>query len=253
MIFLKSIQVLVFVIAILFTCSFLTINDSPVVKTACATSWGACNPDPNYQSCPSGIGPISGCISSVDFNVTINSVGSAPVPNNTPFRIQIYPSDGSGNSCSNVTCLKRTTDYTTPGWGSAGIPYQVKLDQIGCDLTGSCTNNFTVQINFATTVTGLNCPEYRQNFNIQNGSPVTVTYNINCTSTQTYTCTTTATQMCMQQSDTATHCLAGWSPDPAAKTCPQDTSGIPNVCCVQDACIQMPAPQPTVTCSGCTN
>lgn len=224
------------------------------IKTACATNWGGCNPDPNYQVCPKTGVAISACVQSVDFNITISSVGSAPIPPGTPFRIQLYPSDGSGDSCPNVTCLRRTSDYTTPGWGTAGTPYSVKLDQIGCDLTGQCTNNYTVQINFATSVTGISCPEFRQNFNIQNGNPVTVNYPVNCTSTQTYTCPgapggppTSSTEMCQQQG-TATGCLDGWSPN--TKTCPQAGS-LPNVCCVKNACVAPPQPVVTVTCSGC--
>lgn len=221
------------------------------VKSACATDWGACNPDPNYQVCPKTGVAISACVKSVDFNVIITSVGSAPIPPNTTFRIQIYPSDGSGESCPNVTCLKRTADYTTPtGW--TGSPYQVTLDQIGCDLTGQCTNNFTVKINFASAVTGISCPEYNQNFNVQNGNPVPVNFAVNCTSTQTYTCAgapggppVSDTEQC-QQTGTGSCFDSTWTPNPS-KTCPPGTT--PNICCDKTACTVPAQPAPTLTCS----
>lgn len=222
------------------------------IPNACATDWGACNPDPAYQVCPSGIGAISDCVHSVNFDVTISSIGTAPIPAGTPFKIQIYPSDGSGSSCQYVTCLKRVSEYTTPGWGTAGNPYHVTLDQIGCDLTGHCTNNFTVQINFATSVTGISCPEYRQNFDVQNGGHIPVNYPVNCTSTQTFTCTTIIDQQqCQQNVPNSTNgCVTGWHPDPAAKTC--DQTGGTNVCCIKDACTTPAVPANVrVTCSGC--
>lgn len=156
-------------------------RDSPLVKTACAAGWGAsCSNSygSTYHICPRTGASFSGCIQSADFNVHINGTG---IPRGQKFRIQIYPSDGSGSVCSDVTCLNRTADYVTPtGWD--GSQYNVTLDQIGCS-SGACRNDYTVKVTFAEPYIDptLNCPNPSDfTTTIQNGVPRDANFNIQC-------------------------------------------------------------------------
>lgn len=236
---LRSISILFFSVFFLVVLSFLQeLSFISPIRSACAANWGACNSDPNYQVCPKTHAAPDHCVTSSDFNVTINGTG---IPIGQKFTISIFPDDNS-LSCADVNCLERSTTYTTPdGWD--GNPYHVTLDQIGCSA-GNCANKYTVRVRFATDP-GINCPN-PDDFHvaaIQNGVANFPSFNIAC-ETPPVTCTTTATQQC-QQENTITGCLAGWTKD-TTKTCTT-----PAVCCTQTACVKPAIPKPTITCSGC--
>lgn len=159
-------------------------NNTSIVPKACATGWGSSCPDSpgaTYHICPRTGAAYGGCVQSVDFNITIAS--DTFIPPGQRFIVSIFPTDGSGSVCSDVTCLKRTTEYTTDGWtgGSLTLP---TLDQIGCS-SGACSNAYSIRIRFAEPFQpGVpNCPiSMNPDFTttIQNGVPVYVPYTLHC-------------------------------------------------------------------------
>lgn len=154
------------------------------------TLWGGCSGA--YAQCPGISGPISSCVQSADFDVTINSTG-APIPAGQHIIVTIEPADGSGSSCSGVTCLKRVINFqtktnptTSGGWPAGQTSWQMPtLNQIGCDTTGVCTNNYRVSVVFDQPFIdpNLNCPVSQiipWTGTIQNGVKKTVPLSITC-------------------------------------------------------------------------
>lgn len=187
----RTLKVL-FVLSLMVVGFSLIKGENPIVQRACATLWGSCNPDPAYQICPRTGAAFGGCVDSAMFNVTINGTN---IPPGQTFQIDIFPTDGSGDVCSSVTCLKRTTSFTSTGW--TGSAYSVLLDQIGCATAGTCSNAYTVQVRFAQPYIDptLNCPDPPNVLipNIQNGVSQAANFIINCqapvpTPTPTSTC-----------------------------------------------------------------
>lgn len=163
---------------------------SPKVEKAQAqTYWGGCSGA--YAQCPGTSGPISSCVQSSDFDITITSIGAA-IPPGQQFVVTIEPADGSGTACegTQVTCLRRVTTFytkthptTSGGWPAGQTTWHMPLlNQIGCGTTGACTNNYHVVASFDDprvdpTASCLNPPVPAT---IQNGSPNVVTVPINC-------------------------------------------------------------------------
>lgn len=168
-------------LGILFMVFSLSPSKDTFVNQACATGWGASctnSPGPNYHICPATGQAFSGCVQSAMFNV---SIAGTRIPPGQKFSVSIAPSDGSGSVCSAVTCLRRTTGYTTDGW--AGSPLSATLDQIGCATSGTCTNSFRVQVRFAQPYIdpSLNCPNPPDVIiDIQNGISKPANFNIVC-------------------------------------------------------------------------
>lgn len=197
----------IFLGLLVFLGAFAFLQSNPlVVKNACAANWGGqsvCGSGyygSGYDVCPHSHVAPDHCVTSSDFDVTINGTG---IPLGQKMEVFIAPTDGSGDACYNVpgtdvTCLDRTEDYPTPnGWD--GTPMHFVFDRIGCSMTGKCTNDYTVRVRFAQPYTdpSVNCPnpaDYR-NSAIQNGVTNYATFTINCqapgvtiTPTPTSTC-----------------------------------------------------------------
>jgi len=220
-------------------------------EKACASYWGGCG-DASHQSCPSGIGAISECISSVNVNVGIIVQGDG-LQNGTTFRVDLY-----SPSCSEVTCLKTNDTITVGPYNGTSTQMSNYSDKIGCS-TGQCGPtdilNANAYIQSGGLKTGATCDPVKdqngtpipggvasQNIFSKNGTDVSFIFVFNCHMPQQITCTTTTTQACQP----GTTCPTNWTPNTNL------TCGDGQICCTQ-ACTQMPAPQPTVTCSGCTN
>lgn len=162
--------------------SLNTPANAQVTFTQGSTQWGACNSDPNYQKCPATGTAISSCIDSAGFKITVNNVGTAIIPPGSPVSVHIAPADGS-TWCSEVTCLKRVTDYPTT-WAGGNTLSLPLFDQIGCATNGTCTNSYLVTFRFTGTNLTFSCPNSDATVPvspIRNGQTANVTMNLNCT------------------------------------------------------------------------
>lgn len=237
---------LIFVVFLVATLTYLISAGGKNV--ACASYWGGCG-DASHQSCPSGIGAISECISSVNVNVGIYVQGDG-MQSGTTFRVDLV-----SPACGEITCLKTNdTVYVGPYNGQI-TEMSTYTDKIGCS-TGQCGPTDILKANAyyssggpkpgaTCTITDQNgtpVPSdgwFSQNIFSMNGNDVSFVYIFKCTMPQNYTCNTTTTQSCQP-----TSCPANMTPNNSLTCAPGQ------VCCVQNACTTpLATPAPVVSCT----